>query len=91
MRHAAEWADVWYPVHRADDPTMEKTFSKFWSIVDESGRDSSTIGIACASVPGDARVLEALREQEVERVTLWLEPQEPHGAVRELERLAQLL
>ena len=39
MRHAAEWADVWYPVIREDDPTVEKDFRKFRSVVDEVGRD----------------------------------------------------
>jgi probable F420-dependent oxidoreductase len=91
MRHAAEWADVWYPVNRADDPTMENTFPKFWSIVDELGRDRSTIGIACASVPGDPHVLDRLREQGVERVTLWLDPQGPDAMLRDLDELAKLL
>jgi probable F420-dependent oxidoreductase len=91
MRHAAEWADAWYPVIRGDDPTMENTYPKFWQIVDEVGRDRSTIGIACASVPGDAHVLDRLQDQGVERVTLWLDPQPPDGALRELDNLAKLL
>jgi probable F420-dependent oxidoreductase len=91
MRHAAEWADGWYPVIRPDDPTMEQTIPKFWAIVDDLGRDHSTIGIACASVPGDAHVLEKLREQGVERVTLDLAPREPDAQLRALDRLARLL
>jgi probable F420-dependent oxidoreductase len=91
MRHAAEWADAWYPVFRADDPTMERSLAKFWSIVDDVGRDRDTIGIACASVPGDPRILEGLQGHGVERVTLWLEPQPLDGARVELDRLALLL
>ena len=91
MRHAAEWADVWYPVNRIDDPTMENTYPKFWSIVDEVGRDPSTIGIACAAVPGDPHILDKLSEQGVERVTLWLDPEEPDAQLRDLDTLAKLL
>lgn len=92
MRHAAEWADVWYPPIIPDYPTLEQRIQEFWRIVDELDRDPDTIGIAFASVGrGDLQWLDRMREHQPERVVLLLEPQTPDRQLRELDDFARLI
>ncbi|QLQ11582.1 MAG: LLM class F420-dependent oxidoreductase [Nocardioidaceae bacterium] len=92
MRHAAQWADTWYVVPPPDDPTLEKSIPKFWEIVDEVGRDRSTIGIAVASAPPDPAVLERYVAQGVERAALWINPaSSPSEGMANLESVAKVL
>lgn len=51
MKHAAEWADVWYPTPPAEDPLLTSSVSTFRALVEEAGRDPETVAIGCA--PGD--------------------------------------
>jgi probable F420-dependent oxidoreductase len=92
MRHAAEWADAWYVVPPPDDPTLERLIPRFWSTVDEVGRDRDSIKIAVASAPPDPAVLEAYMEQGVERAALWIDPADsPEQGMRNLESVAKVL
>jgi len=52
MKHAAEWADVWYPTPPGNDPLLETSVPTFKAMVEEAGRDPESVGIGCA--PGDA-------------------------------------
>jgi probable F420-dependent oxidoreductase len=52
MKHAAEWADVWYPTPPGDDPLMERAVPAFRRLLEDAGRDPATVSIGCA--PGDA-------------------------------------
>jgi probable F420-dependent oxidoreductase len=92
MRQAAEWADTWYVVPPPDDPTLERSIPKFWEIVDEVGRDRDSIGIAVASAPPDAAVLEKYLEQGVERAALWINPaNSPAEGMANLEEVSKVL
>lgn len=51
MKHAAEWADVWYPTPPGEDPLLEKSVVAFKILVEEAGRDPQAVKIGCA--PGD--------------------------------------
>ena len=51
MKHAAEWADVWYPTPPGEDPLLEKSVAAFKILVEEAGRDPQAVKIGCA--PGD--------------------------------------
>ncbi len=91
MRHAAEWADTWYPVPRLDDPTMEKAIPRFHAVCEEVGRDPNTIGIAVAAAPPDPAILEKYREQGIERAALWINPGTIDDTLRELDTLTETL
>jgi probable F420-dependent oxidoreductase len=92
MREAAAWADVWYVVPPPDDPTLEKSLPKFWEIVDEVGRDPKTIGVAVASAPPVAAILEKYIEQGVEHAALWVDPaNSPDQGMRNLESVSKVL
>lgn len=91
MRHAIDWADAWFPTVRPDDPTFAETAPRFRALAEESGRDPDSIGIAVASAPGDAKLLEAYRDQGMELVTLRLEPAGADDTLRSLDALAEVL
>jgi probable F420-dependent oxidoreductase len=91
MRNAARWADAWYVVPPPDDPTLERSIPKFREIVEEEGRDPDTIGIAVASAPPDAAILEKYREQGIERAVLWVDPADSEDqGMRNLESVAKV-
>lgn len=92
MRHAAQWADAWYVVPPVADPTLEDTIPQFRRVVEEAGRDPSSAGIAVASAPPDAAVLEKYRAQGVERAVLWVDPADsPAEVMRNLETVSKVL
>jgi probable F420-dependent oxidoreductase len=91
MRHAAEWGDAWYVVPTADDVTLEVAIPAFRQVVEKSGRDPQSVGVAVASAPGDPAIIERYREQGVERVSLWLDPSGTDDTLRQLDELAKLL
>jgi probable F420-dependent oxidoreductase len=92
MREAADWADAWYVVPPPDDATLEKSIPKFWKVVEEQGRDPKSIGIAVASAPPDASILEKYEAQGVERAALWVDPaNSPAQGMKNLEVAANAL
>ena len=92
MRHAAQWADAWYVVPGPDDPTLAQAIPEFRRVVEESGRDPETVGIAVASAPPDPAILEAYRELGVERAVLWVDPaDDPGEGMRNLETVSKVL
>lgn len=52
MKHAAEWADVWYPTPPGEDPLLTRLASEYRQLCEDAGRDPATVKIGCA--PGDA-------------------------------------
>lgn len=92
MRHAAEWADAWYVVPSAEDPSLSKTVPEFRRVVEESGRDPESVGIAVASAPPDPALLESYRELGIERAVLWVDPADnPGEGMRNLETVSKVL
>jgi probable F420-dependent oxidoreductase len=85
MRHAAEWADCWFPPPRPDDPTMARTIPKFREAVEKAGRDPQAVAVAIATAPADVKVLESFRDLGVEHTTLMLFPSGEDDTLRELD------
>jgi probable F420-dependent oxidoreductase len=90
MRHAAEWADVWFPYSGPDDPTLERVLPKFRGILDEAGRDPASIPIVAATAPADARVLDRFREEGLAGAMLALYPKGTDESLRDLDALAAI-
>lgn len=51
MKHAAEWADAWYPTPPAEDPLLSASAPVFRALVEQNGRDPKDVEMGCA--PGD--------------------------------------
>ena len=90
-KHTAEWGDTWYVVTPMTDPTLEATIPKFRAVVEQSGRDPESVGVAVASAPSDPAILDAYRAQGVERAALWLDPSDTDSTLRGLDELAKVL
>lgn len=90
MKEAALWADTWYVVPPPDDPTLEVSIPKFRQICEDNGRDPATIGIAVASAPPDAAILEKYIEQGVERAALWVNPAVGDEGYRNLDEVGEV-
>jgi probable F420-dependent oxidoreductase len=65
MRHAAEWADVWYPTGPLDDPTLERSVPCFRQLVEAAGRDPEAVRVGVAPAEVDAARLEAYADNGV--------------------------
>lgn len=72
MKHAAEWADVWYPTPPMGDPTMESTVPAFRALLEENGRDPDSVPIGVAPGAIDVGVLETYRDLGIAHVNLAL-------------------
>jgi probable F420-dependent oxidoreductase len=92
MRHAAQWADAWYVVPPPDDPTLRKSVKEFRRIAEEVGRDPDSVGIAVASAPPDAAILDGYRELGIERAVVWVDPaDDPGEGMRNLETASKVV
>jgi probable F420-dependent oxidoreductase len=59
MRHAAEWADAWYPTGPLEDPTLERAIPIFKRMVADAGRDPAAVRVGVAPGTADGASLEA--------------------------------
>jgi len=59
MRHAAEWADMWYPTGPLEDPTLARSLPLFKQMVADAGRDPAAVQVGVAPGDVDAARLEA--------------------------------
>jgi probable F420-dependent oxidoreductase len=66
MRHAAEWADVWYPTSPANDPNLERSIPQFKQMVADAGRDPDAVRVGLAPAAADAARLEELAANGVD-------------------------
>jgi probable F420-dependent oxidoreductase len=60
MRHAAEWADVWYPTGPMSDPNLTRSLPVFKQMVADAGRDPAAVRVGLAPGSVDAARLEEL-------------------------------
>lgn len=90
MRHAAEWADVWYPTPPLTDPTLETSIRVFRDLVEEAGRNPDEVGVGAAPGVVDEALLEAYRRNGVAHVNIALAAETPDLMLVELDRLAAL-
>jgi len=72
MRHAAEWADVWYPTPPMADPFLEESIPRFKEMVAEAGRDPESVPVGCAPGACDEAGLEAYARNGVAHVNIAL-------------------
>lgn len=66
MRHAAHWADAWYPTGPLADPNLEASAPRFRTLVEEAGRDPSAVRVAVAPAAVDEQRLEAFAANGVD-------------------------
>ena len=63
MKHAAEWADTWYPTPPMADPFLETSIPKFKAMLEEAGRDPESVPVGVAPGSCDEAGLEAYPDQ----------------------------
>jgi probable F420-dependent oxidoreductase len=66
MRHAAQWADCWYPTGPLSDPLLERSVPEFRALVEEAGRDPATVRVGIAPASVDEQTLIALAANGVD-------------------------
>ncbi|GGI42588.1 LLM class F420-dependent oxidoreductase [Cnuibacter physcomitrellae] len=87
MKHAAEWADVWYPTPPMTDPYLDEAAPAFRALVESNGRDPSTVGIGIAPAACDAHGLERYAENGVDLVNIALVADSPAAMLSQLDDL----
>jgi probable F420-dependent oxidoreductase len=70
MKHAAEWADTWYPTPPLADPTLEKSIPTFRAMVEDAGRDPDSVPVGVAPGAVDAELLDTFRANGVSHVNI---------------------
>jgi probable F420-dependent oxidoreductase len=91
MRHAARWADAWYPTGVADDPTLSEAIPRLKQLVADAGREPSAVRVGVApGVLTDERMVEAWARNGVDFVTALVVANDPAGVLRELDRFARM-
>jgi probable F420-dependent oxidoreductase len=72
MRQAAQWGDVWYAL--PDGEGNRTRFAEFRQMVEDAGRDPSTVGISVAAATPDPALFEIYRSEGAELVNMHVEP-----------------
>jgi probable F420-dependent oxidoreductase len=90
MRHAAEWADCWYPTPPMSDPLLEQGVPAFRELVAAAGRDPDDVPVGCAPAVVDEHSLEAYARNGVAHVNAWLGGGSRDEVLAALDRLAGL-
>ena len=90
MKHAAAWADVWYPTPPLHDPFLEQSLPRFRELVAEAGRDPDLVQVGVAPGSCDEAGLESYREKGVAHVNICLPGGSRTEVLRHLDALAQL-
>jgi probable F420-dependent oxidoreductase len=70
MRHAARWADGWYPTSMAHYASPAEAVATFHAVVEKAGRDPGEIAIGIAPASVDEAELAAYRDAGLERVDI---------------------
>ncbi|MCW2739838.1 MAG: hypothetical protein JWR45_260 [Blastococcus sp.] len=90
MRHAAEWADVWYPTPPLSDPLLAESIPRFRELVADQGRDPDSVDVGVAPGTMDEAALASYRDNGVAHVNIALFGETPAAMLHELDRLAEL-
>jgi probable F420-dependent oxidoreductase len=90
MRHAAQWADVWYPTPPLADPLLTESIPRFRDLVAEAGRDPESVPVGVAPGTIDEAALEAYQRNGVAHVNVALVAETPALMLAELDRLTKL-
>jgi probable F420-dependent oxidoreductase len=90
MKHAAEWADVWYPTPPMDDPHLTEALPRFRELVAEAGRDPDDVPVGIAPGSCDATDLETYARNGVAQVNIALVADTPAEMLARLDDLRSL-
>jgi probable F420-dependent oxidoreductase len=66
MRHAAQWADAWYPTGPMADPNLTTSIPRFKQMVADAGREPNSVRVGIAPASADAARLEELAANGVD-------------------------
>lgn len=66
MRHAAQWADVWYPTGPLDDPLLTRSAPQFRQMVSDAGRDPACVRIGIAPAAVDTERLKQYIDNDID-------------------------
>ncbi|MDF2444242.1 MAG: hypothetical protein JWR01_2445 [Subtercola sp.] len=72
MKHAAEWADVWYPTPPMSDPYLTEAMPRFRELVAEAGRDPDEVPVGIAPASCTAEDLQAYLDNGISHVNVAL-------------------
>ncbi len=72
MKHAAQWADVWYPTPPMADPFLEESIPRFRELVAQAGRDPDSVPVGVAPATCDEVGLETFARNGVSHVNIWI-------------------
>lgn len=70
MKHAARWADCWYPTGPIDDPLLERSVPQFKEMVAAAGRNPDDVRIGLAPGTASESDLVALARNGVDEVNV---------------------
>lgn len=87
MRHAAEWADVWYPTPPMADPFLDEAIPAFRELVAAAGRDPESVPVGIAPASCDALGLERYRANGVAHVNIACVAESASAMLRQLDSL----
>lgn len=90
MRHAAEWADVWYPTPPVEDPTLVKSIPAFKQLVAEAGRDPASVRVGVAPGSIEEAGLEAYLANGVDECNVCVMGGTPDELLANLDELAAI-
>jgi probable F420-dependent oxidoreductase len=89
-RHAARWADGWYPTDLGDRDEVYRGVSAFRNDVEAAGRDFSTVSVGAAPADLDPATLAAYQQAGVEFVNLAALAATTDDLLKRLDALAEL-
>lgn len=87
MKHAAEWADVWYPTPPMADPFLAESIPRFREMVAAAGRDPDSVPVGVAPGECDEAGLEAYLANGVSHVNIALVAETPAQMLADLDDL----
>lgn len=87
MRHAAQWADCWYPTPPIGDPFLEKAIPAFRDLVVACGRDPESVPVGCAPAELTEASLEAYRRNGIVHINVWLQGGDRGETLAALDRI----
>ncbi len=90
MKHAAKWADGWFPTGPLKDPTLKHTLPEFKRMVAEAGRDPSTVSVGVAPGHVDRDTMAAYTDNGLDFVTVSVVAGSRDEMLRNLDTLAAI-
>jgi probable F420-dependent oxidoreductase len=90
MRHAARWADGWYPTGVQDDPHLKLAVPAFRAMVEEQGRDPQQVRVGLAPAGVEYDDVAAFAANGVDFITALALGDDRTSLFTELDRLAAI-